>query len=176
MAIYFTADTHLGHKNIIDYCIRPFSTVEEMDQAIIDNWNSVIGSKDTVYHLGDFSLGGFEQFVLYIMRLNGRIKIVPGGHDYRWIKGGKEFVAPSNTGHFAELLPALCEIKHNKRTFVLCHYPIESWRKKYYGSIHLHGHSHGNLEKKEKNRIDVGIDCWKYYPVSLEKIILNAEE
>ena len=54
MKYWFTADTHLGHQNIIKYCNRPFKTLDEMDTAIIRNWNERVDPDDTVLVLGDF--------------------------------------------------------------------------------------------------------------------------
>ena len=54
--IFFTSDTHFNHKAIISYCSRPFESVEEMNDRLIDNWNQVVKPSDTVYHLGDFDI------------------------------------------------------------------------------------------------------------------------
>jgi calcineurin-like phosphoesterase family protein len=53
--VYFTADQHFGHAGIIGLCKRPFRSVEEMDEAMIANWNAVVGPDDEVWHLGDFA-------------------------------------------------------------------------------------------------------------------------
>ena len=69
---FFTADLHLGHKNIIKYCNRPFSSLKDMDETIINNWNSVVGKNDTVYALGDLVFG-FHKYEKYLNQLNGKI-------------------------------------------------------------------------------------------------------
>jgi calcineurin-like phosphoesterase family protein len=60
---FVIADTHFGHENIIKYESRPFKNTEEMNQALIKNWNSVVGEKDIVYFLGDFALCSKEKII-----------------------------------------------------------------------------------------------------------------
>ena len=83
---FFTGDQHFGHDNIRGFCARPFETVEEMDTALIDAWNSVVGIEDTVYHLGDLTLG--SNVSDYLARLNGQVVILeyPFHHDKRWLR------------------------------------------------------------------------------------------
>ena len=71
--IFFTADTHFGHKNIIRYCQRPFVDVDEMNEILITNWNNVVGKEDIIFHLGDFAMGGSSEWAKLLQRLNGRI-------------------------------------------------------------------------------------------------------
>lgn len=71
--IWFTADTHFGHKNILEYSARPFSTVEEMDEALISNWNNKVASDDEIYHLGDVALCSPSKLNKILDRLNGKI-------------------------------------------------------------------------------------------------------
>ena len=79
MEMFFTGDHHFGHANIIKYCNRPFNSVEEMDEMLIDEWNYVVNPDDIVYHLGDiaFSMNELDKI---IRRLNGTIYIIPGNH------------------------------------------------------------------------------------------------
>ena len=72
MAIFFTADTHFGHKNIIRYCNRPFETAHEMNETLIANWNKVVHQTDTVYHLGDVAVLRPEKTRDVLDRLNGK--------------------------------------------------------------------------------------------------------
>jgi calcineurin-like phosphoesterase family protein len=172
MTIWFTADTHFGHENVIQYCQRPYSSVSDMDEQLIENWNHSVQPDDTIYHLGDFTLLGKDPAKSYLNRLKGKIHVVPGGHDHRWI--GKENYS-SVTGHPVHIIPPLQTIKvalpdsDQSQLIVLCHYSLRVWDRSHYGSWHLYGHSHGNLPSLE-NSLDVGVDCWEYSPVSLEVI------
>ena len=67
--IFFTSDTHFDHKNILRFCNRPWETVEEMNQGLIDNWNSVVGPDDIVFHLGDVSFGGNTNLTKYVLQV-----------------------------------------------------------------------------------------------------------
>ncbi len=80
--IFFTSDTHFGHERIIELAKRPFKSVEEMDDAMISRWNSVVGKADTVYHLGDYSLYHRKDTLKKLReRLNGKIILIAGNHD-----------------------------------------------------------------------------------------------
>ena len=173
MGIWFTSDTHFGHANIIKYCDRPYTSRSEMDEGLIANWNQVVSPNDNIYHLGDFTLGGEEQATAYFSRLNGKISVIPGGHDKQWMSKG-EYISKSR--HPVEVLSPLETIKVSifgrSHLVVLCHYSMRVWDHSHYGSWHLYGHSHCGLSAHMK-RMDVGIDCWNYFPVSLKQI---AEE
>ena len=164
MNTFFTADTHFNHRNIINYCKRPFTSVEEMDETLIQNWNNVVGEGDVVYHLGDFCFGNPWN---YIDNLNGHIKFIVGGHDkelYRYIYDSDE------DGTFKKCIYGnLLEIKINKQLIVLCHYSMRSWNRSHYGSWHLYGHHHGNLPPHGLS-FDVGVDTNDYYPYSLDDV------
>jgi calcineurin-like phosphoesterase family protein len=77
MARWYTADLHLGHANIIRYCDRPFSDVDEMNRALIDRWNSVVADDDEVWVLGDVALGPIAQSLALIDELHGDKVLVP---------------------------------------------------------------------------------------------------
>lgn len=172
MATWFTADTHFGHKNVIRYCARPFTSVQEMDEALIEYWNDIVKPKDTIYHLGDFTLVGKEKAQDYFSSLNGKISIIPGGHDKRWIRQGEY---RSKSGYPIKILPALQSIKllipdqELPKLVILCHYSMRVWDRSHYGSWHLYGHSHGNLPTI-KNSLDVGVDCWDFKPISIKTV------
>lgn len=165
--IYYTSDLHFGHEKIIRYENRPFETVEEMNEKLIENWNSVVTDEDTVYHLGDFAVKNSKMTIEKIMeiyhRLNGKKILIIGNHDTNWI------------GKVADQLdykPALyTEIKDGDDIVDLMHYPIEDWDGKQYGTIHLHGHNHSrDIITHLPNRFNVGVDVRDYKPVTLEEL------
>ena len=166
--IWFTADTHFGHANIIRYTGRPFSSADEMDEALIHRWNDRVKPGDHVYHLGDVGLCSTERLAGILDRLKGQI---------HWIQGNHDKTAWALQDRFASVSP-LKEIKvqdpsqpGKKRLVVLCHYALRVWNKSHHGSWHLYGHSHGELpELPDRLCLDVGVDCWDFAPVSLERV------
>lgn len=163
MNTFFTSDLHFGHKNIIKYCNRPFKTVGEMDEAIIQNWNNKIGPDDLTYVIGDVIFGGSGEMAKVLPRLNGEKILILGNHDEE---------SPLRK-HFSAVYRLFDFVSENPKVpFMLCHYPIESWAGMRKGRIHLHGHCHGTLERKMQNRMDVGIDCHpKFEPWSIEEVL-----
>ena len=81
--IYFIADTHFNHTNIIKYCNRPFNNTHEMNEYIIQKWNSVVKKDDTVYHLGDVGFGSLQEVKNLVERLNGTKILLRGNHDFK---------------------------------------------------------------------------------------------
>jgi calcineurin-like phosphoesterase family protein len=160
MPTFFTSDTHFGHVNILKHAGRPFTSVAEMDEAMIANWNRVVAPGDTVYHLGDFSWGS-KSVATYLRRLNGNIHIIFGNHD----KGARQC---------AQLFKSAAdyrEISVEGQKITLCHYAMRTFNKAHYGAWQLYGHSHGSLpEDSGLLSTDVGVDCWNYTPVSLDKL------
>ena len=172
---FWTADNHFGHANVIRLCSRPFDNVAEMNTAMIDNWNAVVPEDGIVIHLADFCLG--KDAAHFMRHLNGSIYILhlPWHHDKRWLKGwsGKYdfYYDKINFCRIATLISPLSIVRCRELeiTITLSHYPLDSWEKSHYGAWHLHGHSHGNLDHK-KGRLDVGVDCWDYAPVSFDQV------
>jgi calcineurin-like phosphoesterase family protein len=181
--IFFTSDHHFGHTNIIKYCSRPFSSVEEMDAEMLRRWNEVVNPKDTVYYLGDFSLA--KRAVLDIApRLHGEKHLIMGNHDachpchkkkaeaakQLYIEAGFKSLALEMSfeikGHRV-LLTHMPFLEKNAQAAYDLRYP--QYRPKDEGQWLLHGHVH---EKWRINgrMINVGVDVWNFYPVPLEEI------
>ena len=146
--VYFIADTHFGHKNIITMHDvkphRPFESIQEHDEALVDAWNSTVNKKDTVWHLGDFSLGGVEGLKT-AGRLNGFKKLVLGNHDTRPTQEYLEY--------FTKLYGAAIY-----KNFVLTHIPVHPNNfPRFDGNIHGHLHSENEYSTS-------------YFSVSVEKL------
>lgn len=164
--IWFTSDQHYFHKNVIGFCNRPFLSIEEMNERLIANHNERVQKQDTAIILGDFIFGGTQKKSEIIPRLNGTLKIVLGNHDDRrksiWDKFGVEILPQ---GPF--------------ESFSLSHYPWKEEadiddryldkRLEDNGGYLLHGHVH-TAYRFRKMMINVGVDQWDYYPVSLTTI------
>ena len=184
MTIYFTGDSHFGHwttddRNIIKYCNRPFDSIEEMDEALIVAWNEVVGLNDTVYHLGDFTLGDEGVAKRYFIRLNGRVYILGNRfhHDKRWLRANTIYWTKTDS---VTILPPIHTMKIDDLFIVLCHFPFAIWPRRHYSAVHLHAHSHSNYQGEGKI-LDVGVDnvnrIWgAYRPVSLDEVREYTEE
>lgn len=160
--IFFTSDTHFGHANIIKYSERPFRDTQEMDEAMISNWNSVVSQKDEVWHLGDFAFATDDRVVSIIKRLNGTINFIKGNHDKTTWRKRNLFNSAQDYK----------EIEFDGQKIVMCHYPLLSWNKGHRGSWMLHGHCHGSINylNVDTKRIDVGVDNFDYTPVSFQEV------
>lgn len=153
--VFFTSDLHFFHKNVIQYCGRPW-TFEEQTEQLIERWNSRVGIMDEVYHLGDFAFAGMKQLnkvTDVIKQLNGQITFLRGNHcDKRLWRA----IEDMNIKHVVDV-DNYKEIRLDGVKVVMCHYPFETWNTAHHGAWHLHGHCHGSLPSKGK-RLDVGID------------------
>ena len=131
---FYIADTHYGHNNILKYDNRPFMSVEEMDRALIRNWNNAVSPEDRVYILGDFSWYDKKSTGKVLDELNGTKILIIGNHDHVTDKLKDKFAARYDC----------LEINDGGKTVILSHYPIPFWNKQFYDSVHLYGHVHNS--------------------------------
>lgn len=178
--VWIVSDTHFGHKNILDFKydghpVRPFKTVEEMDETMISNWNRLVKPEDKVYHLGDVAI--HRKSLDIMSRLNGSRKIlIRGNHDI--------FAAADYLKHFKDIRSI-----HRLGSFVLSHIPLheDSLNKK----INAHGHLHKGVVTKwveietgigmipervsDSRYINVCVEKWNYCPISLDELEAHAK-
>lgn len=177
--IYYTSDLHLGNANIIQYENRPWETVDEMNAALIENWNKRVGLFDEVYVLGDFSFKGGAQTLEWLKQLNGYIHFIHGNHDA--FADRQEFKANAlrELGQYFVDEGWYKKIDDNGREVVLCHFPIMYWDgMDDRGAYHLYGHMHSrpNMQHPHKDAFNVGVDVNSYMPVTLDELIRRRNE
>jgi calcineurin-like phosphoesterase family protein len=169
--VWFTSDTHFGHKNVIPYCNRPWETVEEMNEALITNWNSVVGIDDIVFHLGDVQLGGGNQLMDNIFpRLNGHIILILGNHDGHNLKPRHLDLIDAAYEQLTIIIDGiLCTLTH-------CPHGIPGKEPEHQFNLHGHLHSINDKPNEEctvklrENHYDVGVDNNNYFPISFNDI------
>ena len=167
--IYFTSDLHFWHRNIIEYCKRPFASVEEMNEGLIDRWNNRVRSTDTIYVLGDVSFGDADQTDQVLLRLNGFKHLIIGNHDRHGRHSRKTPYPWEN--HFLTIADYK-RVKVEGHKFVLCHFPFASWER---GYVNLHGHTHG-MHPSYYRQHDVGVDSNNYEPITWQEAVDRAME
>lgn len=155
--IFFISDSHWGHKGIINFTatkpFRPFETIEEHDVELVKRWNSVVGPKDTVWHLGDVCFG--ERNMHYISQCNGRKKLVMGNHDmYEMTKYLQYFDRVFGAVEF--------------KGMILTHIPVHEEQLKHRFFLNVHGHLHASNVLKADGTKDM-----RYFNASCEQINLT---
>lgn len=172
--VFFTSDLHFWHKNVIEFCNRPWPNVEAMNHGLIDNWNSVVGDNDAVFICGDLFFCGKTKAKEIVAQLKGIKYWILGNHcwgkipERRAEEFGFEFMGPSY------------ELKLHGTKVLLSHFPylgdhtaeqrFTEHRLKDEGDWLLHGHVHGEWKIRGK-QINVGVDVWDYKPVSVSEIL-----
>ena len=176
--VFFTSDLHLGHKSIIKLCNRPFDSVEEMDETLIENWNKKVKKNDIVYVVGDFIWRGAD-VGKYVSRLSGKKILVAGNHD-KWASGGLY-------ARFFEKITKYEEVSLNGHQITLCHYPMIEWKNsRKEGTSKLgyliYGHIHNNIKPEYEflfrtpNALNAGVDVNGFEPVSFDELASNDEK
>jgi calcineurin-like phosphoesterase family protein len=170
MKTFLTSDLHFGHKNVIEFCNRPFGSVEHMDQSLIDNWNMVVGHSDHVWFLGDFSFATEERTRDILKQLKGIKHLIVGNHDR---KGRAEKLFNKYWQDFFVDSHDYYRLKVDGIKAVLCHFPFASWERNYY-NFHGHWHSAAGYQNKWM-QWDVGVDANNYAPILLQDACKRAD-
>jgi calcineurin-like phosphoesterase family protein len=183
--LWFTSDTHYNHGNICSattkwndpVTCREFKSLEHMNAHLIGNINEKVGQDDILFHLGDWSFGGFEQIELFRNQIVCKnVHIITGNHDHH-IENDREGIQSifSSVNKYLNLV-----VKWNVGTplmgeqrFALMHFPIASWDNMARGAIHLHGHVHFEADKRigAGKMMDVGCDGNELYPIEMSEVL-----
>ena len=181
--MFFVSDTHFSHTNIIKYCKRPFSSIEEHDAALIKNWNEKVPEDGIVFHLGDVAFGNPQAVNEILNQLNGTIYLVIGNHDWRSI-------VKNHWSRFREMTQQI-NMKIGKRHIILNHYPLlcfsGAWRGEdatyqLFGHVHTSTYTNEGLDQPRMKMLfasqyDVGVDNNNFAPVSWKEVdqIINNQ-
>lgn len=171
--IFFTSDLHFNHFNIIKFCGRPCTNIEEMHEMLIKRWNEKVPKDGVTYILGDVSWKGADETKCLLDQLNGKKILIIGNHDYTSV------IDQCFDEAYDMLFLQVTDTETGYVTSIhMSHYPLIEWDKMRYGSIHLHGHCHGTMDITDKHnskRMDVGVDSNNWTPLSFNdvKTILN---
>lgn len=176
--VFFTSDTHFNHKNIIEYCNRPFESVEEMNETIVNNWNNKVPKDGIIFHCGDFSLGGSAAWNSILPRLNGKIHLILGNHDMKNIREGYR--------HYFESIQEQLTVTLGKKLAYLTHFPLLCYHGAWGTEANcwnLHGHVHlckdslantgkdfSRMSQTFPTQYDVGVDFNDYTPISFDEV------
>lgn len=169
--IFYTADSHFGHRNILRFCDRPYETIEEMDRDLIARWNGKVTGNDTVYVLGDMFFRS-ENPAEILSRLKGKKHLIVGNHDSSWMSKvdlEKHFLSVS----------LMMDLSGGKTGVTLCHYPLLTWKhaKRTY-MIHGHIHKDTTFEiwpmiASNSHILNAGVDINNFEPVTFEELLQN---
>ncbi len=159
---YLISDTHFGHRNIIEYCHRPFKGTHEMNQVMQDSWNSTVNEDDLVYFVGDLGLTKTHSTKFWLDKLKGKIVFVKGNHDDNSI---------SSVPHTL--------LEYGGKQFYVVHYPNrvpQNWNHWV-----IHGHKHNNdmehfpFINGVKRTVNVSVELIGYKPIALDEIVVNLD-
>lgn len=172
--IWFTSDTHFLHAALMKhYPDRGrFSSIEELTEWQIQEWNARISKRDIVYHIGDFGAWDTDESIQVARRLNGKLHHIPGNHDRKLLKNEKWH-------HRCSVVhDSISEVNINGDMFVLCHFPMWEWHQMHRGALHIHGHVHGKPTGIPGKIMDVGIDGNGLMPYNYTEVMehMNSRE
>ena len=187
MATWFTSDLHLGHANIIRYCDRPFSDVDEMDVALVERWNETVAPDDTVWVLGDVALGRISESLALVAQLNGTKLLLAGNHDRCWsghARRAEGWTERYLGAGFAAVEQGSLKLTVGNYSVLACHFPYrgDSHDEDRYinerpidmGEWLVHGHVHERWRQRGR-MINVGSDAWNFRPVEAETLVALIE-
>jgi calcineurin-like phosphoesterase family protein len=159
------SDHHFYHFNIIEYCGRPFTSVPEMNEAMIAAWNARVGPEDIVYHVGDFGFGDVSLLQRVLKRLHGKEKhLIRGNHDpsrKRCLEIGWTSVVPN----------LLIQVGNHR--VQLQHRPWEDDVPPPGVEVIVHGHIHNRPTRRAHININVSCEMINYTPVDLDELVRN---
>ena len=174
--IYFSSDLHFNHNKPFIYADRGFSSIDEMNTAIIHNFNSVLTYQDDLYLLGDTLMGNTSESILLFQRLHGKIHLIWGNHDTR----NRQRILAQQP-NVVEVLGYADILTYGKQNFYLCHFPtittnFDEDKPLNRKLLCLAGHTHSTEKFDPCCSYNVAVDAHNCRPVSIETILEDFKE
>lgn len=179
--VWFTADTHFGHRSMVEKGWRPqYASVADMDADLIEGWNSTVRPTDIVWHLGDFGMGSPDAYLPLVQKLHGTIHLIAGNHDPVWPAHRDSHKRQSTwlAAGFGSV-QSFARRRFNGKPVLLSHFPYQGdhtegdryqgYRLHDTGLSLLHGHVH-SAWKQHGRQVNVGVDVWGMRPVALDVV------
>ena len=175
--LYFISDLHLGHENVLNWR-KGFSSIKEMDEALIANWNSRIHKNDFVIITGDLIYRSKCSPIEYLDALKGRKILIKGNHDTDWLKELTE----EQIAKYFEGVYDMYSLNRNGVKLRFCHYPMIAWENSRQNSVLICGHIHDKREgfeyemfSKTPYAFNAGVDVNGMMPVTLPELVKNND-
>jgi len=177
----FYSDPHFGHKNIVEFCGRPFRSWQHMEEGLVERYNDKVKDKDLIIWVGDcFFYKSVTEAKFLLDMMNGRKILVMGNHD---VRNGKYFMAEAGFDAVIEKEMFLCiggricrvnhypywKTPHGRKTGGMDDRYRERRPPRVKGEVLIHGHTHSN-ERRSGNSIHVGLDAWDYGPAMMNEV------
>ena len=178
--VLFTSDFHFSHVNQMYHhpkrrecagisldelrSLPKEDLIKRYDEWLIDLWNSNVNKGDVVYHLGDFCLGNGKRTEYILNRLHGRKMFIRGNHDQSLNDSNRRFLEGLWDKKEAKFNNQMFSFIDPEETFCveLEHEPMLAWNRRPHGACHVHGHTHGSIDRLNEDslelRVDVGLD------------------
>jgi len=166
---YYISDIHFGHKNVIKFDDRPYSTVEEMDSDMIRIWNETIPENGVVFIVGDlFFRCSSQRMKEIIEQLNGQFIFIKGNHDTSMLNCKPML-------KYFDLIETRINLYTPDRLIVMDHYPMLEWDQYFRGYYHVYGHVHANKPHPEARALDLG---WRLHnkPLHYSEVLAKIEQ
>ena len=168
----YISDLHFGHNNVIRFDRRPFNDAEEMDDCLIQLWNSRVAPDDDVYIVGDFAYKNERDEEWYLQKLRGHKHLIIGNHDGRLLQNDRAM-------SYFETVDKIMHVTDGENQIVLCHYPMIEWYKSRHGTWLIYGHIHNKREETYQymrtldHALNAAAAINNYTPVSFGELVRN---
>lgn len=168
----YISDLHFGHRAVINFDVRPFSDVDEMDNIMIQLWNNRVTKNDQVYIIGDFAFRNEKPYSWYLQQLKGQKHLLTGNHD-------KNLLKDSEAMSYFVSVDKYLEVTDNQTRLILSHYPLAEWNNFYHGAYHIYGHIHNKTDgayqymKQFDTALNAAACINNYTPSSFRELIEN---